>query len=133
MDAVEISLKRLGTDYIDLYQIHRWDFSTPIEETLGMAKKVSALNSVETLHDLVRAGKVRYIGASSMEAWQLSKALYTSKYKDITPFVTMQNHYNLIYREEEREMIPLCKDQKIGSYLLFQIVTYRFNSVESIS
>jgi len=102
MDAVEKSLKRLGTDYIDLYQIHRWDNSTPIEETL------------EALHDLVRAGKVHYIGASSMYAWQFSKALYTSKYRNITPFVTMQNHYNLIYREEEREMIPLCKDQGIG-------------------
>eukprot|EP01130_Rhizamoeba_saxonica_P010010 TRINITY_DN4097_c0_g1_i1.p1 TRINITY_DN4097_c0_g1~~TRINITY_DN4097_c0_g1_i1.p1 ORF type:complete len:348 (-),score=77.65 TRINITY_DN4097_c0_g1_i1:30-1073(-) len=99
---VQGSLDRLGTDYIDLYQIHRWDYDTPIEETL------------EALHDLVRSGKVRYIGASSMFAYQFSKALNVSKYKGITPFVTMQNHYNLIYREEEREMNPLCAQEGVG-------------------
>jgi len=102
MDAVEDSLRRLGTDYIDLYQIHRWDYETPIEETL------------EALHDLVRSGKVRYIGASSMWAWQLAKALYTADLRCWNRFVSMQNHYNLIYREEEREMNPLCLDQGIG-------------------
>jgi aryl-alcohol dehydrogenase (NADP+) len=96
--AVEASLKRLGVDYIDLYQIHRWDYQTPIEETL------------EALHDLIKFGKVRYIGASSMWAWQLAKAQYTAQMNHWTPFVSMQNHYNLIYREEEREMIPLCRD-----------------------
>jgi aryl-alcohol dehydrogenase (NADP+) len=102
MDAVEGSLCRLGTDYIDLYQIHRWDYQTPIEETL------------EALHDLVRSGKVRYIGASSMYAWQFAKALYLADLRGWTRFVSMQNHYNLIYREEEREMLPLCRDQGIG-------------------
>jgi aryl-alcohol dehydrogenase-like predicted oxidoreductase len=102
MIEVENSLKRLATDYIDLYQIHRWDYSTPIEETM------------EALHDVVKSGKVRYIGASSMFAWQFSKALYTSKLNRWTPFVSMQNHYNLIYREEEREMMPLCEDQGIA-------------------
>jgi aryl-alcohol dehydrogenase (NADP+) len=101
-DSIDDSLRRLQTDYVDLYQIHRWDPTTPIEETL------------EALNDLVRAGKVRYIGASSMFAWQLSKALYTSQLRGWTRFATMQNHYNLIYREEEREMIPLCLDQGIG-------------------
>ena len=96
------SLKRLQTDYVDVYWIHRWDASTPIEETL------------ETLNDAVRAGKVRYLGASSMWAWQLSKALYTSRERGWSRFVAMQNHYNLIYREEEREMLPLCKDQGIA-------------------
>ncbi len=100
--AIDRSLKRLGTDYVDLYQIHRWDYTTPIEETL------------EALNDLVRAGKVRYLGASSMYAWQFSKALYVSKANGWTPFVTMQNHYNLLYREEEREMMPLCVDAGIG-------------------
>jgi len=99
---IDHSLKRLGTDYVDLYQIHRWDYNTPIEETL------------EALHDLVKAGKVRYIGASSMFAWQFSKALYTSLMNGWTPFVSMQNHLNLLYREEEREMLPLCADQGIA-------------------
>lgn len=99
---IDNSLRRLGTDYVDLYQIHRWDPLTPIEETL------------EALHDVVKAGKARYIGASSMSAWQFSKALYTSRANGWTAFSTMQNHYNLIYREEEREMLPLCEDQGIG-------------------
>lgn len=99
---LDASLTRLGTDYIDLYQIHRWDPSTPIEQTL------------EALHDVVKAGKVRYIGASSMAAWQFSKALYLQQLNGWTRFVTMQDHYNLVYREEEREMFPLCADQKIG-------------------
>ena len=102
MTEVDASLRRLGTDYIDLYQIHRWDDHTTIEETL------------EALHDIVKAGKVRYIGASSMFAWQFSKALYTSELKGWTKFVSMQNHYNLLNREEEREMAPLCLDQGIG-------------------
>ncbi len=101
-DAVDASLKRLGTDYIDLYQIHRWDYSTPIEETM------------EALHDVVKSGKVRYIGASSMWAWQFAKAQQIAKENNWTPFVSMQNHYNLMYREEEREMIPLCKDQGVA-------------------
>jgi aryl-alcohol dehydrogenase-like predicted oxidoreductase len=96
------SLRRLGTDYVDLYQIHRWDKTTPIEETL------------EALNDVVRAGKVRYIGASSMWAWQFSKALYTSERYGWAKFVTMQPHYNLLYREEEREMLKLCVDQGVG-------------------
>jgi aryl-alcohol dehydrogenase-like predicted oxidoreductase len=96
------SLKRLGTDYVDLYQIHRWDKTTPIEETL------------EALNDVLRAGKVRYIGASSMWAWQFSKALYTSEQHGWAKFVTMQPHYNLIYREEEREMLKLCVDLGVG-------------------
>jgi 1-deoxyxylulose-5-phosphate synthase len=99
---LDASLRRLQTDYIDLYQIHRWDYDTPIEETL------------EALHDAVRAGKVRYIGASSMYAWQFTKALYIAELNGWTKFVSMQNHYNLIYREEEREMLPLCVDQGIG-------------------
>ena len=102
IEACNSSLQRLGTDYIDLYQIHRWDPVTPIEETL------------EALDSLVRAGKVRYLGASSMAAWQLSKALYTAKEKGWHRFSSMQNHYNLIYREEEREMIPLCMDQRLA-------------------
>ncbi len=102
MSEVEASLKRLGTDYIDLYQIHRFDYNTPIEETL------------EALKDLVRSGKVRYIGASSMWAWQFAKSLYLADLHGWSRFVSMQNHYNLIYREEEREMIPLCRDQNIG-------------------
>jgi 1-deoxyxylulose-5-phosphate synthase len=99
---LDASLRRLGTDYVDLYQIHRWDYDTPIEETL------------EALHDVVRAGKVRYIGASSMYAWQFAKALYVADLHGWTRFVSMQDHYNLIYREEEREMLPLCADQGIG-------------------
>src|SRR5512137_756102 len=102
LHAIDDSLKRLGTDYVDLYQIHRWDYDTPIEETL------------EALNDVVRAGKARYIGASSMYAWQFAKALYTSDRHGWARFVSMQPHYNLIYREEEREMLPLCQDQKIA-------------------
>lgn len=98
----EASLKRLGTDYLDLYQIHRWDNETPIEETL------------EALHDLVKAGKTRYIGASSMHAWQFAKALYLADRHGWTRFVSMQPHYNLIYREEEREMLALCRAEEIG-------------------
>lgn len=96
------SLRRLGLDYVDLYQIHRLDHSTPLEETL------------EALHDVVKAGKARYIGASSMYAWQFAKALYTSRAHGWTQFISMQNHLNLLYREEEREMLPLCADQKIA-------------------
>ncbi len=99
---LDASLIRLGTDYVDLYQIHRWDYTTPLEETL------------EALHDVVKSGKVRYLGASSMWAWQFSKALYTARQRNWTPFVSMQNHYNLLYREEEREMMPLCIDQRVG-------------------
>jgi aryl-alcohol dehydrogenase-like predicted oxidoreductase len=99
---IDESLRRLGTDYVDLYQIHRWDRTTPIEETL------------QALNDVVRAGKVRYLGASSMWAWQFSKALYLADRHGWSRFVTMQPHYNLLYREEEREMLPLCLDQGIG-------------------
>ena len=102
MRACEASLRRLGTDYVDLYQIHRWDDATPIEETM------------EALHDVVKAGKARYIGASSMMAWQFAKALYTADLHGWTRFVSMQPHYNLLYREEEREMLALCADQGIG-------------------
>ncbi|MDF2921743.1 MAG: aldo/keto reductase [Paenibacillaceae bacterium] len=102
MSEIDKSLKRLGTDYVDLYQIHRWDYHTPIEETM------------EALHDVVKAGKARYIGASAMYAWQFLKALHTAEKNGWTRFVSMQNHYNLIYREEEREMLPLCKAEKIG-------------------
>ena len=102
MTGIDASLARLGTDYVDLYQIHRWDPAVPIEETL------------EALHDVVKAGKARYIGASSMYAWQFSKALYLASARGWTRFATMQNHYNLLYREEEREMLPLCADQGIG-------------------
>ncbi|HSK80263.1 MAG TPA: aldo/keto reductase [Thermoanaerobaculia bacterium] len=101
-DAIDGSLRRLGVDHVDLYQIHRFDPETPIAETL------------EALHDLVRAGKVRYIGASSMFAWQLAKLLYTASLHGWTRFVSMQNHYNLAYREEEREMLPLCREEGIG-------------------
>src|SRR5437588_6578659 len=100
--AIDASLRRLGTHYVDLYQIHRFDAETPIEETL------------EALHDVVRAGKTRYLGASSMPSWQFAKLLYTADAHGWTRFITMQNHYNLIYREEEREMIPFCVDQGIG-------------------
>lgn len=99
---LDASLQRLGTDYVDLYQIHRWDNATPIEETL------------EALHDVVKAGKARYIGASSMYAWQFAKALFLADLNGWTRFVSMQNHYNLLYREEEREMMGLCADQGIG-------------------
>jgi aryl-alcohol dehydrogenase (NADP+) len=102
MNAIDDSLRRLGTDYIDLYQIHRWDPETPIEETL------------EALHDVVKSGKVRYIGASSMYAWQFSKSLYLADLHGWTRFVAMQNHYNLVYREEEREMLPLCRSEGVG-------------------
>ena len=99
---IDASLRRLGTDYVDLYQIHRWDSATPIEETL------------EALHDVIKAGKARYIGASSMYAWQFAKALFLADLHGWTRFVSMQNHYNLLYREEEREMMGLCVDQNIG-------------------
>src|ERR1700681_519077 len=102
MREIDDSLRRLGTDYVDLYQIHRWDYGTPIEETL------------EALHDIVRAGKVRYIGASSMHAWQFARALGISERHGGTRFVSMQNHLNLLNREEEREMLPLCADQGIA-------------------
>ncbi len=102
MTELDHSLTRLGTDYIDLYQIHRFDRTTPIEETF------------EALHDAVRAGKVRYVGASSMYAWQFAKALYTADIHGWSRFVSMQNHYNLLNREEEREMLPLCADQGVG-------------------
>ncbi|TES92408.1 MAG: aldo/keto reductase [Anaerolineales bacterium] len=102
IQAVEDSLRRLDTDYIDLYQIHRWDYDTPIEETL------------EALHDLVKSGKVRYIGASSMYAYQFARALYISDLKNWTRFISMQNHYNLVYREEEREMNKLCLEEGVG-------------------
>jgi len=101
-DAIDASLRRLGTDYVDLYQIHRFDYETPIEETL------------EALHDIVKAGKARYIGASSMFAWQFAKMQYTADAHGWTRFVSMQNHYNLIYREEEREMLPYCREEGIG-------------------
>lgn len=102
MHAIDNSLRRLGTDYVDLYQIHRWDYTTPIEETM------------EALHDVVKAGKARYIGASSMYAWQFAKAQHVAERNGWTRFVAMQNHYNLVYREEEREMIPHCLDQGVG-------------------
>jgi aryl-alcohol dehydrogenase-like predicted oxidoreductase len=102
LSAIDASLTRLGLDYVDLYQIHRWDPRVPIEETM------------EALHDVVQAGKARYIGASSMFAWQFAKAQHTAERHGWTRFVSMQNHYNLIYREEEREMIPLCVDQGVG-------------------
>ncbi len=102
LSAIDASLKRLGMDYVDLYQIHRWDYETPIEETL------------DALNDVVRAGKARYIGASSMHAWQFAKALYTSDLHGWARFVSMQPYYNLVYREQEREMLPLCQDQKIA-------------------
>ena len=102
LSAIDASLRRLGTDYVDLYQIHRWDYQTPIEETM------------EALHEVVRAGKARYIGASSMFAWQFAKAQNLAERHGGTRFASMQNHYNLIYREEEREMIPLCADQGVA-------------------
>ncbi|HYY78069.1 MAG TPA: aldo/keto reductase, partial [Actinomycetes bacterium] len=100
--AIDASLRRLDTDFVDLYQVHRWDHETPIEETM------------EALHDVVRAGKARHVGASSMYAWQFAKAQHTARAAGWTPFVSMQNHYNLVYREEEREMLPLCRDQGVG-------------------
>ena len=102
LSAIDASLQRLGTDYVDLYQIHRWDYNTPIEETM------------EALHDVVKAGKARYIGASSMFAWQLAQAQFTAEKNGWTKFVSMQPHYNLVYREEEREMLPFCQDQKLA-------------------
>ncbi|MEO3826687.1 aldo/keto reductase [Actinomadura sp. B10D3] len=102
MAGIDASLRRLGTDYVDLFQIHRWDYGTPIEETM------------EALHDVVKSGKARYIGASSMYAWQFAKAQHVAETHGWTKFVTMQNHYNLVYREEEREMNPLCEDQGVG-------------------
>ncbi|MGJ5832164.1 aldo/keto reductase [Streptomyces ossamyceticus] len=103
MTEIDNSLRRLGTDYVDLYQIHRFDPNTPVEETM------------EALHDVVKAGKARYIGASSMYAWQFSKMQYTARTHGWTRFVSMQNHYNLLYREEEREMLPLCEDQSVAT------------------
>jgi 1-deoxyxylulose-5-phosphate synthase len=103
LSEINNSLKRLNTDYVDLYIIHRWDYNTPIEETM------------EALHDVVKAGKARYIGASAMYAWQFQKALHVAEKNGWTRFVSMQNHYNLIYREEEREMMPLCREEKIAS------------------
>ncbi len=100
--AIDDSLRRLGMDYVDLYQTHRWDYDTPIEETM------------EALHDVVKSGKARYIGASSMYAWQFAKAQYIAERNSWTKFISMQNHYNLVYREEEREMNPLCRDQGVG-------------------
>ncbi|MEO7980453.1 MAG: aldo/keto reductase, partial [Sporichthyaceae bacterium] len=102
MAEIDASLVRLGTDYVDLYQIHRWDPEVPVEETL------------EALHDVVKAGKARYLGASSMAAWQFAQALYVADLHGWTRFATMQNHYNLLYREEEREMLPLCLDEGVG-------------------
>lgn len=102
MDAIDASLKRLRMEYVDLYQIHRWDYETPIEETM------------EALHDVVKAGKARYIGASSMFVYQLAKALHIAETHGWTKFISMQNHYNLVYREEEREMIPFCREEGIG-------------------
>jgi aryl-alcohol dehydrogenase-like predicted oxidoreductase len=102
LHEIDASLRRLGTDYVDLYQIHRWDPTVPIEETM------------EALHDVVRAGKARYLGASSMYAWQFAKAQHVAESHGWTPFVSMQDHYNLLYREEEREMLPLCLDQGVG-------------------
>src|SRR5574338_994777 len=102
LSEIDNSLRRLGTDYVDLYQIHRWDYGTPIEETL------------EALHDVVKMGKARYIGASSMFAWQFSQSLYLSRMNGWTRFVSMQNHYNLLHREEEREMLPLCAAEGIA-------------------
>jgi 1-deoxyxylulose-5-phosphate synthase len=103
LSEIDHSLRRLGTDYVDLYQIHRWDYTTPIEETL------------EALHDVVKSGKARYLGASSMYSWQFAQALYLADQHGWTRFVSMQNYYNLLYREEEREMLPLCADQGIAS------------------
>lgn len=102
MHAIDASIRRLGTDYVDLYQIHRWDPETPIEETL------------EALHDVVKSGKARYVGASSMYAWQFARSLYLADLHGWTRFISMQNHYNLVYREEEREMLPLCRAEGIG-------------------
>ena len=102
LTEIDASLRRLGTDYVDLYQIHRWDKHTPIEETLS------------ALHDVIKSGKARYIGASSMYAWQFSKAQYVARQNGLTPFVSMQNHYNLLYREEEREMMPLCEAEGVA-------------------
>jgi aryl-alcohol dehydrogenase-like predicted oxidoreductase len=102
LSGIDASLRRLGLDYVDLYQIHRWDAETPIEETM------------EALHDVVRAGKARYIGASSMFAWQFAQAQFVARQHGWTEFVAMQNHYNLIYREEEREMLPLCRELGVG-------------------
>lgn len=102
MTEIDNSLKRLGTDYVDLYQIHRWDNNTPVEETM------------ESLHELIKAGKVRYIGASSMLAWQFAKAQHVAERNGWTRFISMENRLNLLYREEEREMLPLCKDEGVG-------------------
>lgn len=113
MSEIDNSLKRLGTDYVDLYIIHRWDYNTPIEETM------------EALHDVVKSGKARYIGASAMYAWQFQKALHVAEKNSWTRFVSMQNHLNLIYREEERAMMPLCQDQKIAVTLYSPLASGR--------
>lgn len=113
LSEIDLSLKRLGTDYVDLYQIHRWDYETPIEETM------------ETLNDIVRTGKARYIGASAMWAWQFQKALHVADTHGWTRFVSMQDHLNLIYREEEREMLPLCRAEKIGVILYSPLASGR--------
>ena len=102
MSEIDNSLRRLNTDYVDLYSIHRWDYNTPIEETM------------EAMHDVVKSGKVRYIGASAMYAWQFQKALYVAEKNGWTRFASMQNHLNLLYREEEREMLPLCIEEKVA-------------------
>jgi aryl-alcohol dehydrogenase-like predicted oxidoreductase len=102
MSAIDGSLRRLGTDHVDVYQIHRWDVDTPVEETM------------QALHEVVRSGKARYLGASTMPAWRFAKAQHTARANGWTPFVSMQNYYNLLYREEEREMIPLCADEGVG-------------------
>jgi 1-deoxyxylulose-5-phosphate synthase len=102
LSAIDASLRRLGTDYVDVYQIHRWDVDTPVEETM------------RALHDVVRSGRARYLGASTMPAWRFAKAQYTARAHGWTPFVSMQNYYNLLYREEEREMVPLCLDEGVG-------------------
>ena len=114
MEAIDSSLRRLGTDYVDLYYIHRFDPETPIEETL------------QALHDVVRAGKVLYLGASSMPAWRFAKMLSTADANGWTRFAAMQNHYNLIYREEEREMIPLCLEEGIGVLALESVGAWPF-------
>lgn len=119
LSAVDASLKRLGTDYIDLYIIHRWDYNTPIEETM------------RALHDVVQAGKVRYIGASAMHAFQFQKALHVAERNGWTRFVSMQNHYNLIYREDEREMLPLCVEEKIAATPYSPLASGRLARTES--
>jgi 1-deoxyxylulose-5-phosphate synthase len=121
MSQIDQSLKRLGMDYVDLYIIHRWDYTTPIEETM------------EALHDIVKAGKARYIGASAMYAWQFQKALHVAEKHGWTRFVSMQNHYNLIYREDEREMMPLCAQEGIASTPYSPLASGRLARDESVT